>query len=963
MIGRTLGRFQIVDKLGEGGMGVVYRAFDTRLNRTVALKVLPPASFADEHRKQRFVQEAIAASALNHAHIVTTYDIDAVEGVEFIAMEYVEGESLDRVINGKPLPIPLVLRYATQLAGALATAHRSGIVHRDIKPANVMVTADGDLKVLDFGLAKLVERAPGSSDAATIAAPHQTTVGTIVGTAAYMAPEQAEGKRITPACDVFAAGVVIYEMLTGRRAFRGDSEMAVLAAVMRDHPTPLASIRTDSPTTLNAIVSKCLAKNPAARYPTAAELLTDLNALQHASTVTTATTPSRVPMVLVAVLGALVAALGVTGWWSVRETRVRETTRAQLLEIERLIDQRRIVSAFQRLRQLQRTAPDDPEVKMLGQRLSYPVPSIASEPSGATIEIQDYGDPQGPWERLGETPLKTDLPVGALRLRATKAGFQPRVIAYSFDRSDPITLHQANAPPGGMTFVPGGSVQLPRSPEMTLKPYWIDEHEVTNAEFKKFVDAGGYRQRNFWKHRFLINGQPVAFETAMTRFVDTTGRPGPAGWELGVYADGKEQEPVGGISWYEAAAYAEFVGKQLPTVYHWYRAAGLGGVALFSDVVQVSNFGSNGPAPATGQRGLGPFGTYDMAGNVKEWCFTEAEGHARFIAGGAWSDPTYMFSDYDAQQPIERFATFGVRLIKPAETDTLAYEGPEYGSLLRPRRDVAAERRPDAVTFETYKRLYAYDRSPLNVKIERSESTQWWRREAVSFDAAYGGERILAHLFLPVNSNPPYQAVIHLPGAYARVLPSSDDLSNGLQYFDFVVRSGRVVLFPVLKGTYERRFNGPAGPLATRDLMIQWAKDVSRSIDYLETRDDIDKTKFAFLGLSMGASEAPIYLTVDPRFRAAVTMANGLYSTPRLAEVEPANFAPYVRTPFLMINGRQDFMRPYESSQLPLFNLIGVADADKRLAAYDGGHLPLRPVMIKETLDWLDRYLGPVQTR
>ena len=194
----------------------------------------------------------------------------------------------------------------------------------------------------------------------------------------------------------------------------------------------------------------------------------------------------------------------------------------------------------------------------------------------------------------------------------------------------------------------------------TLDDYWIDRFEVTNRQFKAFVDQGGYRRRDYWREPFIDGGRSVPWEEAVERFRDATGQPGPATWKSGTYPDGQADFPVGGVSWYEAAAYAAFAGKSLPTMYHWYRAAGLG---RFADILTVSNFSGKGPAPVGSYDGLGPFGTYDMAGNVKEWCWTETTD-GRFLLGGAWNEPRYMFADYDAKGPFERAPGYGFRLAK-----------------------------------------------------------------------------------------------------------------------------------------------------------------------------------------------------------------------------------------------------------------------------------------------------------
>jgi serine/threonine protein kinase len=231
MVGKVLAQYQISEKLGEGGMGLVWKARDTRLERFVALKTLSAEKLADPERKRRFVQEAKAASALNHPNIVHIYDIADADGVQFIAMEYVAGKTLDQLIGRKGLRLNEALKYAIQIADALAKAHSAGIIHRDLKPSNIMVTENGLVKVLDFGLAKLAETAAGEfGETATVTAPEgpHTEEGTIVGTIAYMSPEQAEGKKVDARSDIFSFGSVLYEMVTGRRAFHGDSKLSTL---------------------------------------------------------------------------------------------------------------------------------------------------------------------------------------------------------------------------------------------------------------------------------------------------------------------------------------------------------------------------------------------------------------------------------------------------------------------------------------------------------------------------------------------------------------------------------------------------------------------------------------------------------------------------------------------------------------------------------------------------------------
>ena len=282
MTGRTFLHYNIVEKLGEGGMGVVWKARDTHLERFVAVKVLPAEKLKDAERQHRFVQEAKAASALNHPNIVHIYDIAEADGTPFIAMEYVAGKTLDQIIGRKGVRVSEALRYSVQIADALAKAHAAGIVHRDLKPTNIMVTPDGLVKILDFGLAKLTEPARGDlGETRTVSeAGPATEEGAIVGTVAYMSPEQAEGKEVDGRSDIFSFGAVLYEMITGRRAFYGDSKLSTLSAILKEEP---AALPTEVPRDLEKIIARCLRKDPARRFQHAGDLKVTLLELKEES--------------------------------------------------------------------------------------------------------------------------------------------------------------------------------------------------------------------------------------------------------------------------------------------------------------------------------------------------------------------------------------------------------------------------------------------------------------------------------------------------------------------------------------------------------------------------------------------------------------------------------------------------------------------------------------------------------
>ena len=953
MIGKTLSHYRILEKVGEGGMGVVYRALDTRLDRTVALKRLRPEAVGDAERKWRFVREAKAASALNHPNIVTIHDVGADQGVDFIVMEFVEGKSLDRLIPKGGLPVADAVRCGLQIASALGAAHAAGIVHRDVKPANVIVGAGGRVKVLDFGLAKLMERDPGgvlaTSDSTATAASivERTRQGVILGTVAYMSPEQAEGKPVDARSDVFSLGAVLYEMLAGRRPFEGDSYLQTLTAILRDAPPPLAMVRPEVPAALGRIVARALQKRPDDRYSSAAEMENELAALKEPAGARK--NFLRRPAVLLPAL-LLVVVAGGAAWRIAREARVRHARTVTLSEIPRLIERQKLGEAIRLAREAERVVPED--VARL-RRETWTTFSIRTEPPGADVFMKPYLDIGAEWEAVGKTPIEEiRLPLAYYRWKIELKGFQT-VEAASHTAPLTFRLDPNKAIPPAMVRIPGENFTLRSLDAVTLDDFWMDKYEVTNREFKTFVDAGGYAKRVYWKPPFVLGGRVIPFEEAVSKLRDATGRPGPATWELGAFPEGHANHPVEGVSWYEAAAYAQFAGKSLPTIYHWYRAAGLG---LFSEILGLSNFSGKGAAPGGTYQGLGPYGTYDMAGNVKEWSWNES-GSRRYILGGSSTEVNYMFQEADAQDPFLRSAGYGFRCAR--------YEAPPSNALLAPvdrlSRDLSKETPASDEAFRLYRSLYSYDKTPLDVRDEGVDDTSpYWRREKVSLLAAYGNERVPVFLFLPKNARPPYQTVVFFPSSQARITRSAADMD--LRYIDFVVRSGRALCYPIYRDTYERHVERTAsGPNFRRDLVIQWSKDLGRADDWLETRPDIDMSRLAYYGVSLGAIDGVSLVAVEDRIRAAVFLAGGYRMERAAPEVEPLNFAPRIRVPVLLLGGRYDFQHPYETAQIPLFRALGTPEKDKRQIVFEGGHIaPRIQPIIKEILDWLDQTLGPV---
>ena len=624
--GERLGPYEIEAQLGQGGMGEVFRARDTRLHRTVAIKIVRPEFARRTDFRERFQREARAVSALNHPHICGLYDIGEHNGLDYLVMEYVEGESLAALLKRGTLPVAQALQYSAETAGALAAAHARGIVHRDLKPANIMITAAG-VKVLDFGLAKRSDRAE-SQDAATVTMEAETSAGQILGTVAYMSPEQAEGRPLDARSDIFSLGVVMYEMLCGRRPFHGGTTLALLASILREEPEAPRLLRPETPPELERIVLRCLAKKPEDRYASSAELRDDLEACRKTGG---SSFTLRKPLVAIAALLLLVAVGAAGTFWYVRASRVRWAETVALPEAQRLRDHFQPLAALKLLQQAEQYAPSSPALIQLKEDLPHPWPSVIdTTPEGAEVYAIDYANPkesdQDQWEHLGRSPLKTDrLPRdGLYRLRVVKDGFETVEWATGARHSFQILLHTHAETPPGMVWIPGPP------------PAWMDKYEVSNRQFKEFVDGGGYQKQQYWKQPFVKDGKALTWEQAMSEFRDATGRTGPSTWEAGSYLDGKADFPVSGVSWYEAAAYAEFAGKSLPTISHWDAASGRS--AFNSQILFFSNLGGQGPAASGSNRGLAPYGAYDMAGNVKEWVWNPI-GDKRFTLGGGWKNP------------------------------------------------------------------------------------------------------------------------------------------------------------------------------------------------------------------------------------------------------------------------------------------------------------------------------------
>ena len=952
------GRYEIQRELGHGGMAAVFLAHDLRHDRDVAIKVLAP-DLARSIANERFLREIGIVARLNHPHVLPLLDSGVAGDAElpFFVMPLMTGESLrERLRRDGRLPLDESLRLAAEITDALAYAHEHHVVHRDVKPDNVMLSG-GHAVVMDFGIAKAVGEA---REDATL-----TGEGISLGTPAYMAPEQAAGERtVDQRADVYAVGALLFEMSSGSPPFSGTWQHVVMEKMAKDAPS-LASRWPEAPAPLVRLVARCLSRDRTTRPQTAESLLHELRALA-------APPPSaRWRGRLVAAGVVAVAAVGVATALYVRESRTAWVRATAIPSIQRLIDADQLDSAFALASEAERRAPGDSVLATLWPDIAQ-TQRFLSEPAGAEVTRAALSDTTR-WFSVGTTPTgEVRVPKNAWYYRYAKPGYRDvtvmgaRLGGSYVPIPSPIALRKLSDPDTDMALLRGKGLVgtmygLSPTQAFDLPDFLMDAREVTNRQYKAFVDAGGYADRALWDSVIVRDGKPIAWDEAKRLFVDRTGQPGPSSWEGGAPPPDADDLPVGGVSWYEARAYARFVRKELPTVLEW-NAAAMPEAARW--VVPHGRYDATGPVRGGDRRSVSPRGVYDMAGNVREWTVNARDPGSRYILGGGWSDPQYLFSELYVQRELDRSPINGIRLVRRLGTspDLARASAPIPGLT----RDYANAKPVDDATFRAFVALYDYDHTPLNARVvARDSSNDDWVREEVEFDVPGDSMRMVALVYLPRRVAPPFQTVVLFPASDALFL--SNHRAPSMSYADYFVRSGRALVYPIYEHTYGRGSHigddTPDSTIAHRDQMIRWAREMRRSMDYAATRPDIDTTRFAFAGMSWGGRNAGILLALEPRFKAAVLNVPGLSMQPSRPEEDPVNFLPRIRIPVLMLSGRYDSSFPLELSQKPFFRLLGTPPAMKRHVLDEGGHFLARPMMVRESLAWLDRYLGPVQRR
>ncbi|MEX2141936.1 MAG: protein kinase [Pirellulales bacterium] len=947
-------------------------------------------------------------------------------GRPYFVMELVKGVPITKYCDEHQHTIHQRVELFIQICDGVQHAHQKGVIHRDLKPSNILVAEYDDRpvpKVIDFGVAKALSQ---SLTEKTMFTQFGQLVGTLDYMSPEQA--KLNQLDVDTRSDIYSLGVVLYELLTGLTPIdKARLQSASFDEVLRiiaeeDAPTPssrvsmhdtlptIAASRGIEPEKLSGvlrgdldwIVMKALEKDRNRRYGTASSFAADLKryltdepveacpptvryrfakfARRNRTALTTAA--------LVAL--ALVLGTGVSIWQACRATHAeiaaredrdralaaeaKEKAHGRILAIEAYIKAQQYQQAFDLLQEVEQILPEDPRLPELRTECSWLV-TVLTDPPGAMVSRKHPDGVEEIWEQLGLTPIKDRrLARGVYQWKSEKPGYRAAE-TLTADRPPgssrlaltlEVDLDAENVAPRDMVrvrplapgfFWPAG--QITKGGISILPQFWMDRFEVTNRQFKEFVDQHGYRRKEFWEHPFEKNGEALSWEEAVSLFRDTTDRPGPATWVNGTYPEGQDEYPVSGVSWYEAAAFAKFAGKSLPTIYDWNGASGRAFMA--EEIMARSNLEGSGPVRVGHYRGLSHCGAYDMAGNVKEWCWNSAGRGRRYLLGAAWDEKNYMFARQgDARAPIEREKNMGFRCVKylPEQPPPQAFEELEL-----PQRDFAAETLLRDDEFKLVKGLYAYDNNkPLDAIVEPQPEAAYWTHERVTVDAAYGDEPLIVHLFLPKGTAPPYQPVIYWPGANAYFQPAIADLTA--EKVAFLLKSGRALVWPIYKGSYERKVQPPLAANWQWQYVVQQANDLSRSIDYLQARKkDFDLDALGYYGYCWGAGHAVRALAVEDRIKAAVLVDGGLVSAAsyQRPERDPVHYLPQITIPVLMLNGRFDIAFPPKESQEPMFRLLGTNLSRKRYRLSDTSHVSaLTADRTDEAVSWFDQYLGPV---
>jgi formylglycine-generating enzyme required for sulfatase activity len=779
-------------------------------------------------------------------------------------------------------------------------------------------------------------------------------------------------------------------MAAGQRPFEGTTGTEIATAILSKTPRSLFELRRDAPPKLESVVAKALSKSADERYPSAAELFEELRQISRATSSAAAMPVARPGglkrIMIVAAAIVMVAMAAAAVWWAGRARRMRTVDEA-IKTAERLVKERKLADAYETAVAASAIMPSNERLRELINQSSDRL-SIESDPPGATVFLERF---KGPAKRVraGVTPLTIPrLARADYVVTLEKVGYAQAVRPIStlplYVRGDPrvfdtgplrVELIEASRVPPEMVFVGGGEYRLSGWSRMSdrtveLRDFLIDRYEVSNRDFQEFVRAGGYRRRDLWKHRFVDGNRTLSFEDATARFRDTTGVPGPRGWIGGAPPAGRENHPVTDVTWYEAAAFAEWKGKKLPTVYEWEKAGrypltrargnsfpwGIVGEGV--DATERSNFRDKGTMAVDSMPfGISTWGAYHMAGNVSEWC-RNRNGAGFAERGGGWNEPAYAFGRTGAYPGFYTSATLGFRCVK--ETD--GGGGDQGAFALSPSGFVPQYTPVDDHRYNQIRTRYEYAKEPPNARVVEVVQTADWKREKIAYSG--GVDRTAyAYLYVPKGFRQPLQVIHFAPAGDVesgiRTLTASIEVNLAP-----LIRGGRAVFAVLREGYLGRPFPpGVEDPDSRNDEYVDFTitqvTELRRGLDYVQSRHDLDSSRIGFLGPSAGATAGVILTALETRYRSVMFIGTGI--EPEEITDAPAasriNFAPRIAAPKLMLQGRYDEVAPLESTAKPMFRLLR---EPKRLEVFEGGHAAPLNVYVPTVTKWMDETLGPV---
>ena len=1023
------GSFRLIRRIGSGSMGEVYLVEQKEpYEQIAALKILRSDLVASD-MSIRFRREEAFLARMNHPSIPALYQAgETAHGRPYFVMEWIKGVPITQYCSDHELSIRERVELFLKVCRGVQHAHFKGIIHRDLKPENLLVTEidhSAEPKIIDFGIAKSTVASLGKFPDQTQA--HQV-VGTLsymspehlscqgenlntksdvysLGVLLYeiLTNEHPYFRELSTADNLSELVQVITDVKPERpsnRLFQQQKPDHQLLSSIRTGKTACKDVRRD----LDVIVLKMLEKHPDDRYGTVSQIADDLQCYLDYRPISTCQTPVRVSLKrwcqrnrlvtsLAGVTLVLLTSLTLIATWATRSYQRQQELhqrvshiRQQLLENQDTQNQGRIarrvtlptvlqlhhagdrVQAFGEARKVKHLLQDDLAFQELWNNLSTNI-SCSNFPKGTRIFAKDFGHPETPWIKLGDVPfVNLEVPQGLVRIKFEHPDCVPRqmvlMLPEGFDEIPPNLLEREPSSIPGMVLISHRKNTKIRSIDNlpVNDDFWIDQYEVTNQEYASFIQAGGYEEEAYWSHLDFIKAENrIPWQQAVGQFVDQTGHYGPASWRNGRYPDDLTECPVDGISWFEAAAYAAYRDKQLPTVDHWRRAS-------YSENPQewaaCSNFTDN--LVRVGTRDfIGYFHTYDMFGNVREWCWNQNEQGKNALLGGGVGDADYQFQRPRMSSPWIRKRGNGFRCMKVVNHS-------EYADL---KAKVFNFRRGKIATVKRQSlrelaKWYHYDeRLPLNPKLIESDALDGhndvYRHEVVEIDTSYRESRFKIHICLP-RKNRAERTIVYLPGGGRYGSFSEFRLGDAgnidVELAHRLALEGYMVVFPIYKGTFDR-WSGETlfdqfqnNPQLAQADWIHVSQDLFRTVDYLETRNDFTRDQLICMGLSNGSKRAVVTMALDPRFTSGVLLAAGYTNHHRdRPPIHEYQFSIHVRQPILMVTGLHDNLYDYNESQLPLFD--DLASEHKKHVLLNANHLPDVDDILKHINSWFDEQL------